>query len=324
MDPPGHTRLRGLCAIAFTSRRVDHLHHHIRRIAHGLVDRVAESGRMDVIGQFANELPAIVAAELLGVPTEDHPQLKVWAASFAEMLGNFQHNPDRAEVMLRTVADMVAYFDAEVRRQRVAPRGGLLSSLLAAEVDGARLSDDEVVASVIVTMVGGMETTTNLIGNGLLTLLRQPDSMARMRAQRSTEAMEAAIEELLRYESPSQQTARIATADFTLGGRQLREGDAVIAVMAAANRDPDRFPDPDLLDLARADNRHLAFGYGAHYCYGAPLARLEGRIAFEVLFERLPEIRLEPQLLAWRDNLGLRGLNRLLVSFDPAEVREAA
>ena len=215
--------------------------------------------------------------------------------------------------MLSTVAEMVGYFEAEVRHQRVAPRGGLLSSLLDAEVDGSRLSDDEVVASVIVTMVGGMETTTNLIGNGLLTLMRQPEHMTWMRAH--PEAMETAVEELLRYESPSQQTARIASAGIELGGKTIREGDAVVAVMAAANRDPERFADPDRLDLARTDNRHLAFGYGPHYCFGAPLARLEARIGFEVLFERLADIRLEPRKLVWRDNLGLRGLKRLDVSF---------
>ena len=158
-------------------------------------------------------------------------------------------------------------------------------------------------------MVGGLETTTNLIGNGLLSLLRDPEALARLRA--GPELMDSAVEELLRFESPSQHTARLAPRDVELGGKQIGQKQAVIAVMGSANRDPSRFPDPDRLDLTRTDNRHLAFGWGAHFCFGAPLARLEGRIAFETLLRRLPEIELTDEPLIWRDNLGLRGLNAL-------------
>ena len=180
-------------------------------------------------------------------------------------------------------------------------------------MDGDRLTDEEIIANVIVTMVGGLETTTNLIGNGMLTLLRNPQEMHRLRSE--PEIMPAAVEELLRYESPSQQTARIARADVELGGKQIRKGQAVIAVMAAGNRDPERFPDPDRLDFDRPDNRHLAFGWAAHFCFGAPLARLEAEIAFRSLLHRVPDPALVDTPLRWRENLGLRGLTALPLTF---------
>ena len=240
--------------------------------------------------------------------------LRGWSADFAEMLGNFQHNPERSRHMLQTVNNMMAYFQAEVRAQQRQPRPGLVHALISAETDGMRLTEDEIVASLIVTMVGGQETTTNLIGNGLVSLLRNPEQLELLRTDPSVLA--PAVEELLRYESPSQQTARLAPDDAELGGKKFRKRQAVIAVMAAGNRDPQRFPDPDRLDLRRTDNRHLAFGWAAHYCFGAPLARMEGQIAFATLLRRLPNLRLDPQEYVWRENLGLRGLTSLRVSFD--------
>ena len=313
MDAPAHTRLRGLCASAFTSRRVESLRSHIQDIADSLIDRVIDRGKMDVIADFAAPLPAIVTAELMGVPPGDHEQLKSWSADFAEMLGNFQHNPDRVGRVLNSVREMVAYFRSAMREQERSPRKGLVRLLMDAEVNGARLDDDEVIANVIVTMVGGQETTTNLIGNGLLTLLRNPDDLARLRDDPSI--LESGVEELLRYESPSQHTGRLAPDDLILGGKKIRKRQAVMAVMAAGNRDPARFPDPDRLDLVRPNNRHLAFGWAAHFCFGAPLARIEGQIAFPTLLRRLRGLALEPGPLAWRQNLGLRGLAALPVTF---------
>jgi cytochrome P450 len=313
MDAPTHTRLRKLCSTAFTPRRVDAMRSHIQDITERLLDDVVARGRMDVIADFANPLPAIVTAELLGVPTSDHEQLKSWSADFAEMLGNFQHNPDRAGRVLRSLQDMTGYFRAAIREQERNPRDGLIHSLMTAEVDGARLTEEEVIANTIVTMVGGQETTTNLIGNGLLTLLKNLEQLALLRDNPSI--IESAVEELLRYESPSQHTARLAPDDVMLGGKLIRKRDAVMAVMAAANRDPERFPEPDRLDLTRKDNRHLAFGWAAHFCFGAPLARMEGQIAFATLLRRLPDLKLEPARLEWRENLGLRGLKSLPVTF---------
>src|SRR5258708_6287541 len=289
LDPPNHTRLRALASAAFTVR-------------------------MDLVADFASPAPAIVTAELLGVPVADHEQLKEWSADFAEMLGNFQHNPDRFPRILRSVQDLSSYFRSAMQEQRLTPRDGLVSAMMAASVDGAKLTEDEIIANLIVTMVGGQETTTNLIGNGMLTLLRNPEARERLRADASL--IPSAVEELLRYESPSQHTARLAPADVELGGKQIRKRQAVIAVMGAANRDPERFPEPDRLDIDRKDNRHVAFGWAAHFCFGAALARMEGQIAFETILRRLPGLSLDTSIpLVWRHNLGLRGLTGLPITF---------
>ncbi|MFN2484199.1 MAG: cytochrome P450 [Candidatus Limnocylindria bacterium] len=311
LDPPEHGRVRRLASAAFTPRRIAHLREHIRQIAEELVDELAARGRFDVMAGLANSLPAIVTAEMLGVPTSDHELLKSWSQDFAEMLGNFQHNPGRAKKTLQSVEAMVAYFRAAVVREAAHPTDGLINALVTAEVDGNRLSEEEIVANVIVTMVGGQETTTNLIGNGLLTLLRQPDQLERLRSDPTL--MPSAVEELLRYESPSQHTARLAPAEAVLGGKEIPEGAAVIAVMGAANRDPERFGDPDRVELDRQDNRHLAFGWASHFCFGAPLARMEGQIAFETLLTRFSELSLADEAIRWRPNLGLRGLTELHV-----------
>jgi cytochrome P450 len=311
LDPPEHGRVRRLASAAFTPRRVAHLREHIRQITEELVDGLGARERFDVMAGLANSLPAIVTAEMLGVPTSDHELLKSWSQDFAEMLGNFQHNPGRAKKTLQSVEAMVAYFHAAVIREAAHPTEGLINALVTAEVDRNRLSEEEIVANVIVTMVGGQETTTNLIGNGLLTLLRQPDQLERLRSDSTL--MPSAVEELLRYESPSQHTARLAPAGAVLGGKEIPEGAAVIAVMGAANRDPERFGDPDRVQLDREDNRHLAFGWASHFCFGAPLARMEGQIAFETLLARFSELSLADEAIRWRPNLGLRGLTELHV-----------
>lgn len=316
LDPPAHTRLRSLASEAFTPRRVEVLRSHIAEITDSLLDTIEDKGGMDVIADLAEPLPCIVTAEMLGVPVEDHHQLKAWSQDFAEMLGNFQHNPDHAQRILRTVEEMTLYFRSAMREQRSHPRGGLVSSMMNTEIKGDRLSEEEVIANCIVTMVGGQETTTNLIGNGVLSLLRNPDQLEKLRSDFSL--IPSAVEELLRYEAPSQHTARLAPDDTVLNGKQIRKRQAVIAVMGAANRDPERFPDPDRLDITRQDNRHLAFGWAAHFCFGAPLARIEGQIAFESMLRRFPNLALEAAPLTWRSNLGLRGLTALPVSFAKA------
>jgi len=312
LDAPAHSRIRSLAAAAFTPQRVEVLRGHIREIVRGLLGKVKPRASMDVIADLAVPLPCIVTAEILGVPVEDHHQLKLWSQDFAEMLGNFQHNPDRIPKILKTTEDMTAYFRAAMHGNNLRP-DGLVNSLKNAEIQGDRLTEEEVVANSIVTMVGAQETTTNLIGSGALSLLRHPDQLEKLRVDPSL--IPSATEELLRYESPSQHTVRLAPEDTELGGKEIRKRQAVRAVMAAANRDPERFPDPDRLDITRQDNRHVAFGYGAHFCFGAPLARIEGQIALEEMVRWFPHWSLEPGPLVWRTNSGLRGLTSLRVSF---------
>jgi cytochrome P450 len=316
-DAPDHTRLRALASAAFTNRRVEALRMHIQEITDGLIDAALPNGRMDVISELADLLPATVTTELMGVPTSDRDQLKTWSKDFSEVLGGFQMNPDRTPQMLETIENMTAYFRDQMREQRRQPRDGVVHALMAAEKDdGDRLTEEEVIANCIITMTGGQETTTNLIGNGLLTLLQNPEELARLQADPSL--MPSAVEELLRYESPIQHTARLAPADMELEGKRIRKRAAVIAVIGAANRDPEHFPDPDRLDVSRQNNRHLAFGWGPHLCFGAPLARTEGQIALSTIFRRLRNLALEPVSLVWRQNMSFRGLEALPVRFERA------
>lgn len=310
LDPPEHTRVRQLAAKAFTPRRVDALRSHVADIVETLLDAVQGRRAMDLIADFALPLPAIVSCETLGLPTADWPLLASWTRSFADLLGNFQHNPVRAKAATKTVDDMTAYF-RRAMRERTARPDGLLHSFMAADVNGDRFTEDEVIANAIITMVGGLETTTNLIANGMLSLLLHPDQWALL--QREPELVPSAVEEFLRFESPIQHTARLAPQDTELGGRVILRRQAVIAVMAAANRDPTRFSEPDRLDIRRADNRHLAFGWATHHCFGASLARLEAQLAFSAFVRRLGAMRLAGSF-NWRQDSGaFRGLESLLV-----------
>jgi len=314
MDPPGHTRIRALAAAAFSPARVEKLKAHIQEITDGFIDQVAPAGRMDVIADLADLLPTTVTAELMGIPVSDRDRLKALAKKFSEMLGNFQHNPGRAGIMLRTVEELTAYFEQQLRAQEKQPHEGVVHTLMNAEINGDRLTRQEVIANCIITLTGGLETTTNLIGNGLFTLLRNPREFVRL--QEDPALLSPAIEELLRFESPIQQTARLSPDDLELGGKKIRKSEAVISVIGAANRDPARFPDPNRLDLARADNRHLAFGWGAHFCFGAPLARLEGQIVFRTMFRRLRRIALALPEPRWQNNMTFRGLESLPITFE--------
>jgi cytochrome P450 len=313
LDPPSHTRIRTLASFAFTPQRVAVLRDHIHEMVNALFDAIISTGTMDLIADLGEPLPCQVSAEMLGVPLEDTPQLKKWADDFAEMLGNFQHNPERASRARRSVEEMTQYFQAAIRQIKKHPREGLIHSFLTAEIDGDRFTEEEVIANTVVTMVGGMETTTNLIANGALTLLRNPEELSKLKSDHSL--IPSAIEEMLRYEPPSQHTARLAPYDIELGGKKIRKQQAVIAVMAAGNRDPERFPDPDRFDISRTDNRHLSFGWAAHFCFGAALARIEAQAAFEGILQRIPSFRLAQDPLVWRSNLGLRGLTSLRVNF---------
>lgn len=312
MDPPQHTRLRKLIAAAFRPSTIQALRSHIQEITDRLIAEVQPSGRMDVIRDLAAPLPSIVTAELLGVPLEDREQLAAWSADFSEMLGNYSHNPGRVSVVLQSIREMTQYFRSKIIDTGSKPSEGLVASLSSADIDGDRLTENEVVANCIMIAAAGQETTTNLIGNSIYTLLRDPAQMKLLTGDMSL--LPPAIEELMRYEGPSHHTARKVLDNVVLGGQQLLKGQAVIAVIAAANRDPEYFEEPDVLNILRKDNRHLAFGVGAHFCLGASLARMEAQIALESLLNRFPNLKLASNSITWRQNIGLHGLNSLPVT----------
>jgi cytochrome P450 len=312
-DPPEHTRLRRLVSKAFTPRMVEGLRPRIQEIVDELLDAVARNGRMDVIRDLAYPLPVIVIAEMLGVPPERRDQFKHWSDEIVGALGGPlvpQATLERSRVAVHELAEYLKGVIAERRRE---PREDLVSGLIAAEEQGQILSEDEMLATAMLLLVAGNETTTNLIGNGMLSLLRNPDQLERLRAGPSQ--VLAAVEELLRYDGPVQATGRVAMEDLEVGGQKVTEGQAVLTVLGAANRDPAQFENPDELDLDRRPNEHVAFGDGIHFCLGAPLARAEGQIAFETLLRRFAHPRLETESLQWGGSFILRGLKGLPITF---------
>jgi len=314
-DPPDHTRLRGLVSKAFTPRVVDGLRSRIQQIVDELITRVQAAGSMDVIEEFAYPIPVNVICEMLGVPLADHERFKGWSLDIARGLDSIWLPPD-SEVPRRSAASRHGindYFRGLIAQRRASPRGDLLSALIAAEEAGDKLNEEELLATCILLLIAGHETTVNLIGNGVLALLRNPGELKRLRE--TPGLIMTAVEELLRYDGPVQRTARVASAEATIGGRTIAKGEMVMPFIGAADRDPSQFPDPDRLDLTRADNRHIAFGWGIHFCLGAPLARVEGQIAIDALVRRLPRLELMTDAPEYRQSLTLRGLKTLPVKF---------
>jgi pimeloyl-[acyl-carrier protein] synthase len=291
LDPPDHTRLRNLVNRAFTPRVVERMRDHIEAIADELLDAAEARGSFDAIGDFAQPLPVRVITELLGAPPEDHHRFAEWSASMAVAFDIAFHKStiERAD---RAIVEMRDYFRPLLDERRREPKDDLLTALVEAEEQGDRLSEEELYSFCIILLAAGHETATNMIGNGLLALLKNRDQLEKLVADPSLG--ESAVEEVLRYDPPPQATTRRALEAIELGGKHIREGDMLVLSIAAANRDPERFVDPDRLDITRTDNRHLTFGLGAHYCIGAPLARMEGQVAFTRLLERFPNLRGQP------------------------------
>jgi cytochrome P450 len=314
-DPPDHTRLRSLVSKAFTPRVVEGLRPRIQEIVDGLVARAEAAGSMDLIEEFAYPIPVNVICEMMGVPVEDHERFKGWSLDIARGLDSIWLPPD-SEIPRRSAAARHAisdYFRELIGQRRASPRGDLLSALIAAEEAGDKLNEEELLATCILILIAGHETTVNLIGNGVLALLRNPEELRRLRT--TPGLITTAVEELLRYDGPVQRTARVASDDASIGGRTIRKGEMVMPFIGAADRDPAHFPEPDRLDLGRADNRHIAFGWGIHFCLGAPLARVEGQIAINTLVRRLPRLALVSDTVEYRQSLTLRGLKALPVKF---------
>ena len=314
-DPPDHTRLRSLVSRAFTPRVVEAMRPHIQEIVDGLLDRLEGARGMDVIEDLAYPLPVRVICEMLGVPIEDQDVFKEWSADIARSL-DASILPAGSEVITRGQESGDAlreYFRSLIAVRRKQPREDLLSALIAAEEQGDKLSEPELVATCVLLLIAGHETTVNLIGNGVLALLRHP---AELRALAADPALiQTGVEELLRFDGPVQRTGRLTNADVEIDGRQISKGSIVAAVIGAANRDPAHFADPDRLDVTRRENRHIAFGFGIHFCLGAPLARIEGQVAIGTLLRRWRTLKLVSDTPEWRESSVLRGLKTLPVTF---------
>jgi cytochrome P450 len=318
IDPPKHTRLRGLVSKVFTPRRVDRMREYLQVLVDEMLAGIYGAGHMEVIHDIAYPLPVTVIAELLGVPTKHREQLKKWSDDYASMLGSFQYIPDNPEEVLQSLNDMSNYFLSIIQEYRHHPKDTLLSDLVIAQDQDNRLDNDELIANCILLLAAGHETTTNLIGNAILTLFKHQDQLELLRANPSL--IGSAIEEVLRFESPAQYTVRKAVADLELGGTIIKKDQAIILLIGSANRDPQRFDHPDTFDIQRTNNKHLAFGHAGHFCVGAPLARQEGQIAVMTMLERLPNLHLASEQGVWRENKNLRGLASLPVLFDPVQL----
>ncbi|MBV9600594.1 MAG: cytochrome P450 [Chloroflexi bacterium] len=312
-DPPEHTRLRALAHQAFTPRLVNQMRDHIQTLADQLIDAVEPAGRMDLIADFALPLPITVICELLGVPRQDEQKFRRWSGALIESGALSSESVPLVPQLLL----MVRYVRRLVRRRRAHPASGedLVGQLLAAREGGQQLSERELLSTIILLLIAGHETTVNLIGNGTLALLLNPDQLQRLRQDPTL--VKPAVEELLRYVNPAQLVNRYAREDLDIGGVPIRRGSHLLLILAAANHDPDFLERPDQLDVSRTVRQHVAFGQGIHYCLGAPLARLEGEIAFATLLRRLPNVRLGVPVeeLEWRSGIELRGLRSLPVVF---------
>jgi cytochrome P450 len=315
-DPPDHTRLRGLANRAFTPRVVEAMRERVQQVTDELLDAVDRPGPVDLVGTFAAWLPVIVIAELLGLEVRDRERVRRWSDDLVLFRGgSTQPAPLVLTRAARSVFQLQRYLRGAVRQRR-SPRGhppgeDLLTALIAAEERGDTLTEDELLANALLLLGAGHETTTDVIGNGMLALLQRPDEMDRLR--REPALIESAVEELLRFDGPVQWIGRVAREDLELNGTPVRAGHSVGVSPAAANRDPAQFADPDRLDIGRPENRHLAFGQGIHFCLGAALARLEGQVAIGTLLERFPDLRLADRPLEWRPSFSLRGLKALWV-----------
>ncbi|OII65110.1 MULTISPECIES: cytochrome P450 [unclassified Streptomyces] len=321
IDPPDHTRLRRLVSKAFTPRRVAAFAPRVQELTDSLIDGFATKGEADLIHDFAFPLPIYAICDLLGVPREDQDDFRDWAGQM------IRHGSAPRGGVARAVKRMRAYLVELIHRKREDRRHegaeDLISGLIRASDHGEHLTENEAAAMAFILLFAGFETTVNLIGNGTYALLRDPGQRARLQrslAAGETGLLATGVEELLRYDGPVElATWRFATEPLTLGGQEIGRGDPVLVVLAAADRDPERFDDPDTLDLARTDNQHLGYGHGIHYCLGAPLARLEGQTALATLLTRLPDLDLAvgPGELRWRGGLIMRGLRTLPVRFTP-------
>lgn len=313
MDPPNHTRLRALVNKAFTPRMVEGLRPLVQKLNNELFESFEDAGRMDIIKGLAYPLPASVISEMLGIPPEDRQQFNLWADDMTAFLGSGRPKVDLAEAALKSVGELTRYFLPIVTERREEPKQDLISILVGVEEEGQKITVDEILAMCIFLLVAGHETTMALISNGLLALLSHPDQFDKLKED--PELVDSAVEEFLRYESPLQHQIRIADEDLEIRGKTIKQGQRVVLMLGAANRDPEVFPNPDQLDICRNPNKHLAFGLGKHFCIGAPLARLEGHMVFTDILHRFPTLQLENNDIEWRVDTSMRNPKEMWVTF---------
>lgn len=319
-DPPRHTRMRGLIMRAFTPRAVADLEPRIRELSRGLLDRAIHRGdEMDLVADYAVPLPLLVISEMLGAPSADYPRFRRWTDSMVAIAHAVAGDGDAERAVAGFIAthdEMAEYLPSLLDARRRAPRDDLLTRLLEVRVDGEQLSTDEILAFFQLLLLAGHETTANLISNAVLALAEFPDQHARLRAQPAL--LPTAVEEVLRYRSPVQTVFRITRAEVEMHGETIPAGQLVLAWMGSANRDPAHFEHPGRFDVARAPNPHVAFGHGIHFCVGAPLARLEGRIALGDLLDRWTGFELAGDSWEPREGFHVHGPTRLPVRYRPA------
>jgi len=314
-NPPDHTRLRSLVNQAFTPRVVEGMRSRVEEIVNALLDQHASKGELDLISDFAYPLPTSVICGMLGIPGDDQDRFRNWSTDVASFTtAGAPTMAERAEQAQRSLLQLTEYVDGIAEQRRRKPCDDLISAMIAVEEEGSSLTHEELLAMTTLLFIAGHETTMYLIGNAILALLRNPEQLRLLKDNPTL--ITSAVEEFLRYDGPLQRQTRLAHEDLEIGGRSIRKGEAVLLMHGAANRDPAQFQNPDQLDICRADNRHLAFGFGIHFCVGAWLARLEGQIAIPAILRRLPSLRLGTETVQWKKCQGLRGLESLPVRFN--------
>lgn len=313
LDPPDHTRMRSLVSRAFTPRMIEKLRPRIQQIVDELLEPIQAKGRMEVISEFSYPLPAIVIAEMLGVPAKDRDRFSLWTDHFGRLLDTRDITFEALVESLTGVNEFMEYFRVIINQQRKEPQDNLMQAMLDAEEQGDALSENEILANCVLILAAGHGTTTHLIGNGLVALLRHPKQMELLRANPSL--LPSAVAELLRYDSPVQITSRTAKEDLHIQGVEIKAGQRVVFSLGAANHDPAQFAQPDTLDIRRTENRLMSFGQGIHFCLGAQLARVEAEIAFGSLLKRCAQLRLESETVEWFPSNAFRGVVELPVAF---------
>jgi cytochrome P450 len=313
IDPPRHTRLRNLVNRAFTPRMINSLRPFIEQTVHQIIDSRVATGQMEVMGELACPLPSAVIARILGVPQHEWTRFQSWSQQISDFSGTGRPQVEKALLAQQSAEAMSEFVQRIARDPAVDPDQSLIAKLAAMAAEGDHLSESEMGGMCVFLLVAGHETTMALIANGLLAMLQNPDELGRLRE--NSELLGSAVEEMLRYDSPLQHQIRVAREDLEIGGRHIHQGERVVLLLGAANRDPAQFPQSDRFDIGREPNHHLAFGHGIHFCIGAPLARLEAKIVMQVLLERLPNLRLAPQEIHWRHHTSNRHPTKLTVVF---------